>query len=128
METFPSRPWSWFNEEHIWKPFLQDHVHDLMKNIYGNLSFKIMIDYDQTYSCWSWRKGFHKCSSLHHDHDLDGRVSKYVLHWIMILIMKERFPYIFFIKSWSWRKGFHICSSLNHEHDLEGKVFIYVLH
>ena len=32
-ENFPSRSWSWFNEERIWKPFLQDHDHDLIKNI-----------------------------------------------------------------------------------------------
>jgi hypothetical protein len=86
METFPSRSWSWFNEERIWKPFLQDHDHDLIKNVY-------------------------------------------VLHWIMIMILKEQFPYSFFITSWSWswRKGLHICSSLHHDHDLVGNVSIYIL-
>ena len=29
---------------------------------------------------WSWRKDFHIRSSLPHDHDLDGKVSKYVLY------------------------------------------------
>jgi hypothetical protein len=94
METFPSSPWSWFNEKRLWKLFFQDHDHDSMKNIFGNLSIKIMII----------------CSSLNHDHDLERKVSIYALHYIMIMILMERFPNMFFIESWSWswRKCFHI--------------------
>jgi hypothetical protein len=118
METVFSRSWSWFNEEHIWKPFHQDHDHDEMKHLYRNLSCTIMImiewrTYMETFHSrsWSWFN------------------EEYIWHYIMIMILKERFLYTFFKSwSWSWRKCFHICSLLNHENDFEGTVSIFVLH
>jgi hypothetical protein len=113
METVPSSSWSWFNKKRLCKLFFQDHDHDSMKNIFGNLSIKIIImmkwnTYIETFPTrsWSWFSEEHiwkhfLCSSLNHDHDLEGTVSIFVLHYIMILILKERFTYTFFITSWS---------------------------
>jgi hypothetical protein len=157
IETFPTRSWLWLSEEHIWKPFIQDHDHDLMKNIFGSLERFLYRCFISSWS-WSWWKGFQICSSLNHDHELERKVYIIVFYVqdhdddlmkhvyrnlsykIMIMIQwrtymeifpsRSWFPYTFFIKSWkwSWRNSFHIRSSLNHDHDLDGKVSKYVLH
>ena len=118
METFLSRSWSWFNEEHIWKPFHQDHDHDEMKHLYRNLSYTIMImiewrTYMETFHSrsWSWlnEEYIWKFSLQDHYQDL---MKKYM----------ETFP----SRSWSWFNEERIWKPFlqDHDHDLIKNIYV----
>jgi hypothetical protein len=143
IETFPTGSWSWFNEEQIWKLFLQVHDHDLIKVSIYSLQIMIMIlkemfpymFFIKSWK-WFWRNSFHIRSW-----SLSIKII-IMIQWRTYMETFPSSPWSWFNEKRLWKLFFqdhdhdsmknilclHICSSLNNVHDLEGKVSIYILH